>query len=103
MRRTYDVPFPLLSDASAAVHTAYKVTNALNDAQLERLKGFGHDIPKWSGEGHKTIAIPSMFLIGKDRTVRWAHANKNHRTRPRVKPLLEALSQVVRAPASGGD
>lgn len=101
MRKTYEVPFPLLSDADAKIHDAFRVTNNLTSQGVERLQGFGHDIPRWSGQSHHKIAIPAMFLIAPDKTILWAHADKNHRRRPRIEPLLQALEAArMRDPAA---
>jgi len=94
-KKTYEVPFPLLSDADATVHEQYRVVNALDDAGVERLKGFGIDVERWSKRKHHKIAIPAIFLIGQDRKVRFAHAAKDYKTRPDTEQLLAALKKLT--------
>jgi peroxiredoxin len=91
----YEVPFPLLSDPDAKVLDAYKVTNNLDGAGTERLKSIGIDIERWSKQKHHKIAIPSIFLIGKDKRVKWAHAAEDHKTRPNIDALIAALKEKV--------
>lgn len=93
-KKTYDVPFPLLSDVDAEVHDQYRVANALDDAGVEQLKGYGIDIERWNQRKHHKIAIPSIFLIGKDMKVRFAHAAKDYKTRPPVDALLAKLKAL---------
>ena len=94
-KAAYAVPFPLLSDAKATVHEAFRVVNALGPKGVARLKGYGHDVDQWSGQSHHKIAIPSMFLIDTTGTIRWAHAHRNYRTRPKIDALLGALKAVL--------
>jgi peroxiredoxin len=71
------------------------VVNALDDASVERLAGFGIRLDAWSKRRHHTIAIPSQFLIGSDRKIHWAHAAHDHRTRPSVDQGLGALAKLA--------
>lgn len=94
-KKTYDVPFPLLSDAEVTVHEQYKVVNALDGAGVERLKGFGIDIERWSKRKHHKIAIPAIFLIGRDGKVKFAHAAEDYKTRPDTDALLARLKTLT--------
>ena len=91
---SYSVPFPLLSDPDASVHEAYRVVNQLDEAGVSRLKGFGIDVERWSKRKHHKIAIPSLFLVGKDGKVKFAHAARDYKTRPATAALLSALEKV---------
>ena len=91
---SYEVPFPLLSDPEAVVHEAYHVANQLDDAGVKRLRGFGINIERWSKRKHHKIAIPSLFLVGKDGKVKSAHAAHDYKSRPAVPALLVALGKA---------
>lgn len=95
VERQYDVPFALLSDVDASAHKAFKVANTLNEAGVKRLEGFNIFIERWSGQDHNTVAIASMFLIGKDRKVLWAHAAHDYRTRPKTDDVIAAVKKAV--------
>lgn len=69
--KAYDVPFPLMADTDKKVIEAYRVLNE-----------------------KKKSAIPAMFLIGKDKKVKWAHAARDYKTRPSVDDIVAALEQV---------
>lgn len=92
---SYEVPFPLLSDPDVLVHEAYRVVNDLGDEGTARLEKFGIDIERWSKRKHHKIAIPSIFLIGRDKKVKWAHAAEDYKTRPELDALVAALAEVV--------
>lgn len=88
MEAKYSIPFPVLSDPKGEVHKLYNVLLQLDDAEVERLSGFGIDLDAWSHEAEQSIAIPSLFLIGKDGKVRWVHTDPDHRTRPSIDQIF---------------
>lgn len=87
----YEIPFPVLSDPDLAAHQAFRVVHRADDAEVERLRGFGTDVEKASGRIHHDFAIPSLFLIDRAGRVRWAHADPDYKTRPRVAHILAAI------------
>jgi len=91
MKATYDIPFPVLSDSDAKMIEAFHVVNKLDDAGIEKMKGFGVDLESYSGKAHHEIAIPSFFLIDKTGTVRWAHSDPDFKVRPTTAQLLAAI------------
>ncbi len=90
----HEVPFPLLSDPEREVHKAFNVTHQVDDARIAALKAKGMDLEQWSGAKHHELAIPSIFLIGKDKKIKWAHAARDYKTRPKTEDLLAALEKV---------
>ena len=93
-RADYDIPFPVLSDPELVAHRAFRVTHQADEAEVERLRGFGIDIERASGRDHHVIAVPSVFLIGSDGVVRWAHAESDYRVRPSNEQILAAIDAV---------
>ena len=77
------------------MHDAYKVTNALDEKGVERLKKLNIDIERWSKRKHHKIAIPAIFLVGKDKKVKWAHAAKDYKTRPDFDALVAELKKLT--------
>tara|TARA_R110002073_G_scaffold74100_7_gene181213 strand:- start:7565 stop:8356 length:792 start_codon:yes stop_codon:yes gene_type:complete len=90
-QKTYDIPFPILSDPDLAAHNAWNVTIKVGDEEFEKLKSHGIDVEKASGKEHRTIGIPSMFLIDKTGTVLWAHGDPSYKIRPRAEHILRVL------------
>lgn len=70
--KAYEVPFPLMANPDKSVLEAYNVLNE-----------------------KKKAAVPAMFLIGKDKKVKWAHGARDYKTRPEVDDLVAALEKVV--------
>lgn len=91
---TYSIPFPVLSDPELRVHRAFKVVHQADDEEVERLKGFGIDLERSSGEQHHAFAVPSVFVIGGDGVVRWAHADLDYKVRPTPAQLLAVIDSL---------
>ncbi len=92
---TYTIPFPVLVDPDLATHHAFRVAHHVDDAELQRLKGFGIDLEAASGQTHHTIAIPSLFLIDPKGIIRWAHADTDYTVRPSPAQILAAIDRSM--------
>lgn len=90
-RANYTIPFPVLSDPDLTAHRAYRVTHDVDAAEVERLRGMGMDLERSSGRSHHVVAIPSVFVIDGTGVVRWAHADRDYRTRPSNEQLLAVI------------
>lgn len=93
-RASWEIPFPVLSDQDLEAHRAYRVSNEVDAETLERLRGMGVDLETHSAREHHTIAIPAIFLIDEQGTIRWAHADHDYRTRPSAEQVLEATADL---------
>jgi len=94
LEATYDLPFAVLSDPDLKAHEAFHVVNAVDDAMAKKLAGFGISLDAWSQRKHHKIAIPSQFLIGKDKKILWAHAARDHKTRPSSEQVLKIIEKL---------
>lgn len=94
----YRIPFPVLSDPDAKVLEAFKVVNRVGDEQLGQLRGYGIDLEQYSGKAHHVIAIPSFFLIDREKKVRWAHSDRDYKVRPSAAQLLQVVDATLSAP-----
>lgn len=89
----YEIPFPVLSDPELTAHTAFKVILEIDDETYQKYLKYGIDLEKWSGQKHHKIAVPSIFIIDSDATVRWAHTSKDYSVRPSPTQLLSVIDQ----------
>lgn len=96
----YEIPFPVLSDPDLVAHRAFRVTHEVDEETRARYRGFGIDLERASGRDHHTIAIPSVFAVDAEGHVRFAHADRDYRTRPTVDQLLVALDAAGFRPLS---
>jgi peroxiredoxin len=95
MQKTYDIPFPVLSDPGLSFVGAFHVENHVDDATVEKYRSFGVDLEAYSGQRHHTIAVPSLFLIDRSAVIRWAHSEKEYTTRPTPAQVIAAITPLV--------
>ena len=89
--RTYEIPFPVLSDPDLIAHNIFQVTMKLDEKMIPIYKKYGITLEDWSGKSHHQFAVASAFIINKKGVVTWAHSSKDYKTRPNVKQLLQAV------------
>ena len=93
-RATYQIPFPVLSDPDLVAHKAFKVLQPIEAEKVAKMKERGMDLEASSGKTHHTVAVPAIFIIDKNGRVRWAHADRDHKTRPKTAQLLSVLDSA---------
>ena len=91
--RTYEIPFPVLSDPDLVVHDLFKVTMQLDDKLIPKYREYGINVEDWSGRTHHKFAVASVFLINQAGVVVWSHSALDYKTRPSVEQLLRVIDQ----------
>ena len=84
--------YTLLSDHTAEAAKAFGVAFRVDDAEFERLHGFGIDIERASGETHRLLPVPAVFLVGADGGINFRYHNPEYRERLSGQALLEAAA-----------
>lgn len=93
-------PYSLLSDSSFEAAKAYGVAFAVDGATQEKLKGYGIDLAKASGNPTAVLPVPAVFVIGPDGMVKFSHANADYTKRLSGAQVLKALG-IEQQPGSG--
>ena len=75
----------------SGINRAFRVLQEVDAETQERYRGFGIDLEGSSGRDHHTIAIPSIFVIDAEGKVRFAHADRDYRTRPTTAQVLAIM------------
>ncbi len=94
-QKTYDIPFPVLSDSDLLAHNAFNVIMAVDEKTTALYKKMGIDLEKWSQRDHHSIAVSSAFLVDKNGIVLWAHTSKDYKTRPSPAQLLDVIDKTL--------
>lgn len=89
--RTYEIPFPVLSDPELVAHGLFKVTTELDPELIPKYREYGIDLTEWNGKGHHKYAVASAFLINKQGVVVWSHSANDYKTRPSALQLLQVI------------
>lgn len=91
------LPYRLLSDrdmhASRALGLAYRVDGAMQKKYAE----WNIDLPPIPGdEAARWLPVPAAFVIGRDGTVRFVHADPDYKVRVSGEKLLAAAREAAR-------
>ena len=85
---THDKPGPLKRFADAR-NIGYTL---LSDAKAEIIPAFGIANPQFpKGSSWYGVALPIVFVVGKDGVIRHRFSSRNYRSRPEVDTILDVL------------
>jgi len=94
--RRHGLEFPVLSDQDVVAAKAFGVAFRLDEKALREYEAdFGVDIEAASGRTHHVLPVPSVFVIDRDRRVRYQHANPAFRDRIDPEVLLAEAEAVA--------
>ncbi len=93
--RVKDLGYELYSDSPLEAAGAFGIVYQLSDDEVGRYKGYGIDLVSASGQTHKRLPVPSVFLVEAGGAIRWVYSNPDHRVRPDNDVLLEAARRLV--------
>jgi len=82
--------YQLLSDSDAAAAKAFGIAFKVDDATVEKYKGYGINLEAASGRSHHILPYPSVFIANTNGVIRFAHVNPDYRVRLEPAKILEA-------------
>ena len=82
--------YRVLSDSKMELSQAFGLAFRVDDATIERYKGFGIDLEKSSGEAHHLLPVPAVYVLNTDGKVEFQYVNPDYRIRIEETVLLEA-------------
>ena len=82
----------IISDPKATLLKEFKIVNQMSDELVKEYKTYYYiDIEGSSGEKHHMIAVPSVFIISKNRKIIFSYSNKDYKVRAENSKIIEAL------------
>ena len=103
LRKTMDkhqLDYTLLSDSDAKALKAYGVAFKVDDETVEKYRAYHVDLEASAGgRAHHALPVPSVFLIGKDRVIQFAHSNPDYKVRLAPDKILAAARAAQATPA----
>jgi peroxiredoxin len=93
--------YTLLSDSSMAAAKAFGIAFRVDDATVEKYKGYGIDLEAASGQNHHLLPVPSVFIAGTDGRVNFVHVNPDYKVRLAPEVLLAAAKSALEDRESG--
>lgn len=88
--------YRLLSDSDAAAAKAFGIAFKVDDATVEKYKGYGINLDAASGRDHHILPHPAVFIADTAGKIRFAHVNPDYKVRLEPKKILEAAQAAGR-------
>jgi peroxiredoxin len=90
------VHYRLLSDSDAAAAKAFGIAFKVDDATVEKYKGYGINLETASGKNHHILPHSAVFVADTNGVIRFAHVNPDYKVRLEPKTILEAAQAAGR-------
>ena len=86
--------YQLLSDSDAAAAKAFGIAFRVDDATVEKYKGYGINLETASGKDHHLLPHPAVFVTDTTGKIRFAHVNPDYKVRLKPAKILEAAQNA---------
>jgi peroxiredoxin len=88
--------YRLLSDSDAAAAKAFGIAFKVDDATVEKYKGYGINLDTASGRDHHILPHPAVFVADTSSKIRFVHVTPDYKVRLEPKRILEAAQAAGR-------
>ena len=85
------VAIPILVDASNAVARSYGVTHQFGTSLRQVNEHFGLDLGEHNGDPCYVLPVPAVYIVDRDRRIRFAHTDGSYMDRVEPEALIAAL------------
>jgi peroxiredoxin len=82
--------YRLLSDSDAAAARAFGIAFKVDDATVEKYKGYGINLDAASGKDHHILPHPAVFVSDPSGKIRFTHVDPDYKARLEPRKILEA-------------
>jgi len=87
---------PRISDAEGNAMRAFGVAYHVDDVTAEHMKAYKIDLIARSGNDHRWLPVPSVFMISADGIIRFVHANPDFKVRLDPQAILDIAKTTPR-------
>lgn len=91
----HKLTYTLLSDHSMKAAQSFGIAFRVDDATLEKYKGYGIDLEAASGQKHHLLPVPAVFIVGTDSIVKFVYVNPDYKVRLEPAVLLAAAKAAL--------
>lgn len=85
----------LLSDSKAEALGAFGIGFRVDDAILEKYRGYGIDLEKASGEDHHALPVPSVFIVDAQGILQFSYSHPDYKVRVPGSVVLAAAKAIA--------
>ena len=93
---TNELTYTLLSDSSMAGAQSLGIAKRFGSVKVAAYKLNNQNIETASGQDHHLIPVPSVYIIGMDGVIRFAHTDENHRKRILTSNILSVARRIIK-------
>ena len=94
LRKTFDIPFRILTDIDNGYALTCGLMVSLGDAVREAFQNSGNDLAKYQGNDAWFVPIPATFVIGADGCINGRFVDPDFRRRMAPLDVLECLEKI---------
>lgn len=87
--------YSLLSDSKADALRAFGIGFRVDDATIEKYKGYGIDLEKSSGESHHALPVPSVFIVDAAGLLQFSYVHPDYKVRVPGTVILAAAKAIA--------
>ena len=95
VRQKYDLDFPVLSDVGNVVAEKLGIVWTPGDDALGAQRAIDVDVRVINGSDEPRLPMPTVLVVSRDRTVRWADVRPDYTERAEVPDILDAVDAEV--------
>lgn len=99
--KEHALPYTLLSDNQHEAMKAFGIAFAVEEDMRKMLLDHGMDLVASSGNPEAVLPVPSVFVIDRDGTITFAHANPDYKVRLSGEEVLRAAGVGTMEEPSG--
>lgn len=87
--------YTLLSDSKAEALRAFGIAFRVDDATVEKYKGYGLDLEKASGETHHALPVPSVYIVDGEGVLQFSYIHPDYKIRVPGNVVLAAAQAIA--------
>lgn len=83
--------YPVIFDEGLKIMKLYDVAFAVDEATVEKYKGYGIDFNEANGDNGATLPVPTVYIINQKGIISFKHFDSDYRKRVSVSEILTKL------------
>jgi peroxiredoxin len=87
--------FSILHDKDMKIMKAYNVAFQVPENTVTRYRNSGIDFTKLNGENGNNLPVPAVYVIDKQREIRWRFFEADYKKRPSIQSILDNLDKII--------
>lgn len=91
------INYTLLSDREMKVTQEFGLAYHMGDGMVEKLKSYGNDIEKATGNSLHELPVPAAYVVDKKGKVHFLYFNPDFKVRVKPEDLMEAAKEALKS------